>query len=365
MDYQVRRKRLKQTLRRRKIDALLVSQPENRRYLSGFTASDHAISESSGFLFIPARGKSRLLTDFRYQLQAERETDLPVQIYQKGMVRLLRAVIGELNCKRIGFEDQYTLYSTGTQFNKISTELEITFIPLSGLIERMREIKSEAEIALIRNSVALNETVFQSVFKRLSPDMREIDVAIEIETAMRRSGASAPSFDTIVAAGNNSALPHAVPTTTKLGSSQPITIDMGLVLEGYCSDMTRNFVLERADERYLAIHRLVRTAQRAAIERVRAGVTAREVDRAARSLINEAGYGKFFRHSLGHGVGLAVHENPRVSMNSRKKLRAGMVITIEPGIYLPDWGGVRLENMVVVHEEGCELLNHDVTWLDR
>lgn len=364
MDYKLRRQRLKRKLRRNKIDALLVSQPENRRYLSGYTSKDHTISESSGFLYIPARGKSLLLTDFRYRLQAEKETDLPVQLYTKGMVSLLRQLISVSAIKRFGFESHYTLHSLSVQFNKIGENKKIEFVPLSDLVESMRVIKSEKEIDVIRTSVRLNEKVFNKIFKYLSPEMSEVDVAIELETAMRKAGAESPSFDTIVAAGKNGALPHAVPKSSHLGSARSIIVDMGLILSGYCSDMTRTFMLGKPDKRYTDVHRLVRKAHKAGIRAVRAGVTAKEVDGAARKTISDGGYGKYFGHSLGHGVGLAVHEEPRISTRSRRKLKAGMVITIEPGIYIPGWGGVRLENMVVVREDGCEELNKDTTWLD-
>lgn len=364
MDYKLRRQRLKKKLRRNKIDALLVSQPENRRYLSGYSSQDHTISESSGFLFVPARGKTLLLTDFRFKLQAEKETDLPVKLYTKGMVSLLRQLISASALKRIGFESRYTLHSLSVEFDNIGKKQKIEFVPLSDLVESMRVIKSEKEIEVLRASVRLNEKVFKKIFNHLSPEMREVDVAIELEIAMRGAGAESPSFDTIVAAGNNAALPHAVPQTSHLGTGRSIIVDMGLKLSGYCSDMTRTLVLGSPDKRYTEIHRLVRKAHKAGIRAVRAGVTAKEVDRAARKIISDAGYGKYFGHSLGHGVGLAVHEDPRVSARSRRKLKAGMVITIEPGIYIPGWGGVRLENMVVVREDGCEELNRDTTWLD-
>ena len=364
MDFKLRRRNLKKILRRKKIDALLISQPENRRYLSGYGAQDHSITESSGFLYIPARDQSLLLTDSRFKLQAEKESDLPVHLYSRGLLPLLSRLLAASGVKRFGFESHYTLHSRSVELDKIGDKHKISLNPLSGLVERMRVIKSEDEINLIRNSVRLNEKLFQRIFKTISPEMREIDVAIKVETAMRSGGAESAAFDTIVAAGSNSALPHAVPTDRLLGRGQPIVVDMGLILSGYCSDMTRTFVLGPPDKRYRDIHRLVRKAQKAGIQAVKAGAAACTVDRAARKIISDAGYGKYFGHSLGHGVGQAVHEQPRVSSRSSVKLKAGMVITIEPGIYIPGWGGIRLENMVVVREDGCEDLNRDVTWLD-
>lgn len=347
-----------------KIDALLVSQPENRRYLSGYSAGDHGISESSGVLYIPAGGECLLLTDFRYQLQAENETDLLVHVYKKGLAAALTDILSSSGVKTFGFESQYTLHSLWTKLTLIAEKQNIQLQPVSDLIEKMRVIKSEDEIALLRESVQRNEQVFKRVHATISTEMSEIDIALELEISMRRAGAESPSFDTIVASAENSAMPHAAPTTEKIKTGQSITIDMGLVLSGYCSDMTRNFVVGEPDRKYLKIHRLVRKAQIAGMKAVRAGATAADVDRAARKIISDGGYGKNFGHSLGHGVGLAVHEEPRVSSKSRRKLKAGMIITIEPGIYIPGWGGVRLENMGVVREDGFENLNSDTTWLD-
>ena len=228
----------------------------------------------------------------------------------------------------------------------------------------MREVKSADELELLRASTRLNEKVFQSVHATIEPGMTEREIALALELTMREMGAEGPSFPTIVAFGTNAARPHAVPTDRELQAGDLVLIDMGLVLRGYCSDLSRTFVAGRPDPTYIDRHRVVRAAMLAGIGAIRAGVTGAAVDRAARQVIADAGYGDCFGHSLGHGVGLAVHEAPRLSRANRKKLRAGMVVTVEPGIYLPDWGGIRLENMVVVGEDGCELLNHDTTGLD-
>ena len=365
MDYRTRIASLQQKLRRQKIDALLVSQPHNRRYLSGFTACDHDISESSGVLLIPARGKGYLLTDFRYRLQAEQEvTGLHIEVYRKGVIKYLKKLLVKLDIATLGFESHYTLHSTSEAYLKAFTKLKISCRPLTGLVEKLRLIKDESEIEAIRRSVRLNEEVFEQIYPTVTTKMREIDVALAIEHEMRMRGAERPSFDTIVASGDNSALPHAVPSPSGIREDRPLTIDMGLILDGYCSDMTRTFVVGKADRKYQELHRLVRRAQLAGMDAVRAGVTGREVDKAARDIIAAEGYGQYFGHSLGHGVGLAVHEGPKVSVSGGVKLREGMVITLEPGIYIPGWGGVRLENMVVVRKNGCENLNRNETWLD-
>lgn len=364
IDYQDRRKRLQAKLRRKKIDCLLVSRPENRRYLSGYRAPDHGINESSGVLFVPAQGHVQLLTDFRFQLQAEQETSLIVNLYQKGLLNLLDSLIAEHSIRKFGFESHYTLHSFSLKLSELAEKREVEMIPLTGLVEKQRLIKSAKEIELIRESVMLNESVFQQIHAKLSPDMSEIEIATAIEAQMRQVGAEGPSFGTIVASGTNGALPHAVPSERIVGNNSGVTIDMGLVLNGYCSDMTRNFVIGTPDETYTRIHRIVRKAQLAGIAAVKPGALMKDVDLAARKIIGDQGHAKHFGHSLGHGVGLAVHEPPSVSFRSRQALKPGMIITIEPGIYVPDWGGVRLENMVVVTENGCEQLNSDTTWLD-
>ncbi len=365
MNYTRRIKKIQAKLRRKKIDAFLISQPENRRYLSGYTGDDYGISESSGYLIIPARGKILLLTDFRYKAQAKQ--DVPwatIKIYKQGSLRLLCKLLPDLNVKNLAFESHYTLFSTAQNLKTELGKKGIQITPLEGMVEKMRRIKTEEEIDLIRTSVRLNEKVFGEIFKNLPEFETEIDISLAIESLMRRKGAEGTSFDSIVASGTNSSLPHAVPTQSPIQKNKSLTIDMGLVLSGYCSDMTRNFVPGEPDKRYLKLHRLVRKAQLAGMAAIRAGVRCCDVDRAARKIIADAGYGKRFGHSLGHGVGLAVHEPPSLSARSTKKLRVGMIVTVEPGIYIPGWGGIRLENMVVVREDGCENLNKDTTWLD-
>jgi Xaa-Pro aminopeptidase len=237
-------------------------------------------------------------------------------------------------------------------------------IPVSGMVEKLRIVKSAEEIEKIRQAVSLNELVFQETYQKLIPGQTEREVAAVIESAMMSKGAEGATFPTIVAAGPNAAVPHAVPTDRPIKEGETVIIDMGLKLNGYCSDMTRTVVLGKPDKRIKEIIRLTRKAQRAALKTIRAGILAKEADRAARKIIADAGFGKYFGHGLGHGVGLAVHEPPSLNRLRRNKLQPGMVVTVEPGIYLPGWGGVRLENMVVVEEEGCTVLNQDTTFLD-
>ena len=357
--------KLQASLRRRKLDAILITEPQNRRYLSGYTAVDHGIQETSGVLLIPVKGTPYLLTDSRYVLQAEEEAfGFIVELYSKGLLALLKQLLPGLGVKRLGFESHYFLHSAVAKMEKMADTIDVELVPLTDLVERMRVIKSEDEIRILKKSVLLNERVFQLVYNTIEPGMTEIEIALALELTMRELGAEGPSFETIVAFGINAAKPHAVPTERVLKSGDIVLIDMGLILQGYRSDMTRTFVAGKPDKTYLERLRVVRKAQLAGINAIRAGALCRDVDGAARKVIVNAGYGSFFGHGLGHGVGLAVHEAPNLGPRSRKKLRAGMIVTIEPGIYLPEWGGIRLENMGVVREDCCEVLNKDGTGLD-
>lgn len=357
--------KLQAAIGRRKIDAIIITEPGNRRYLSGYSAADHGIQESAGVLFVPAQGAPYLLTDSRFMLQAEEETTgFKVELYPKGMLSLVIKLAKGMGLKRIAFESHYFLHSVAEKFAEAADKNGLELVPVTGFVERMRVVKSADELTLIAKSVALNERVFQLVYSTIEPGMSEIEIALALELTMKELGAERPSFETIVAFGTNSARPHAVPTDRVLQSGDIVLVDMGLVLQGYCSDMTRTFIAGKPGKTFLERLRVVRKAQLAAIDAIRAGVICRDVDRVARKIIDNAGYGRFFGHGLGHGVGLVVHEDPSLGPKSRKKLRAGMVVTVEPGIYLPEWGGIRLENMVVVGEHGCDVLNKDTTGLD-
>lgn len=356
---------LRALLKRRKLDAFLVTQPENRRYLSGFTAVDTSIAESSGVLLITSKGVPFLLTDSRYELHAREEAaGFEVLLYPKGLAALLKTLLPRLGITRLGFESHYMLYESAKKLRSFLARIKVETVPLSGLVEKMRIRKDADEVARIEKSVLLNESVFAEIHPTLTPGQTEKEVALRLENCMRLKGAERPSFDTIVAGGPNGAAPHAVPGDRPLQENEPIVIDMGLILDGYCSDMTRTVVLGTPDQKTVDLFRLVRRAQLAAQNSITAGMTGREADRLAREVIRQAGLGDRFGHGLGHGVGLAVHEGPGLNRRNRKKLMPGMIVTVEPGIYLPGWGGIRLENMVVVEEKGCRLLNRDTTMLD-
>ena len=357
--------RLQETLRRKNLDALLVAQPENRRYLSGFAAADNGIQESAGVLLVPKEGGLHLLTDSRFTLQAEAEApECRVHCYRRGPLEMLESLAPELGLKTLGFEADYCLFGFWQKLQELAVRLGLTLAPTTNMVEDLRVVKSPAELDRLRAASRLNDAVFQRAFSQAREGMSERKLARLIENTMLEMGAERPSFETIVAFGENAARPHAVPGERRLKPGETVLVDMGLVLDGYCSDMSRTFVLGEPDALYLERHRLVRAAQKAAVKAVRAGVTGAEADRIARETMRAGGYPEAFGHGLGHGVGLAVHEAPRLSPSGREPLAAGMVVTVEPGLYLADWGGIRLENMVIVTEEGCELLNADTTFLD-
>lgn len=343
----------------------MVAQPENRRYLSGFTATDLTISESSGVLLIPVQGTPLLLTDSRYQLQAEQEAEgFEIVPVPDSIIKTVVRTLLQRKLSRLSFESHYILYETAEKLKDLGKKHKITMIPVSRIVESQRITKSAEEIDKIKKAVLLNEEVFQEVYKNIKPGQTEREIALKIETIMRTEGAEEAAFPAIVASGPNAAQPHAVPTDRPLNKGETIIIDMGLKLNGYCSDMTRTIVLGKPDQKTKNIIRLVRKAQKKVLNGLRAGIVAREADKLARSIIRQAGYGRNFGHGLGHGVGLAVHESPSLNRHRRNKLQPGMVVTVEPGIYIPGWGGVRLENMVVIEENGCTVLNRDATFLD-
>ena len=356
---------LQNKLRKRKIDALIVSNPENRRFLCGYTAHQESISESTGHLLILAKGPYFLLTDSRFKLQAERECpDFELLIYRKGFFRSLRKILIQLGARSVGFESDYFLHAQALQLHDICRKVSISLLPTVDLVSKMRLQKTKVDIVKIKKSVALNEKVFRKIFRRLKPGMTEINVAIEIESMMRALGAERPSFSTIVASGPNGALPHATPGHRPIKLNEPVVIDMGLVYEGLCSDMTRTIILGTPDKFTRKIFGLVRQAQLKAAAKLKPLVSCASIDKIARTIIKKEGYGKEFGHSLGHGVGYAVHEAPSLSGRSHQKLLEGMVVTIEPGIYIPGWGGVRLENMYRITKNGSQLFNRDSTCLD-
>jgi len=330
-----------------KVDALLVSNLNNVRYLSGFTGSN-------GLLLVTRRGVT-LFTDPRYTVQAAVQVTGPVTISKGPLWPDALAEIKRRRLKRIGFESQslkYLEYETLRRSLPAGSKL----VAAGPVIEQLRTVKTGAEIETIRQSVIANSKAFDSALRRLKPAMTEAALAAEIEYWQRRHGAQKPSFETIVASGAHSALPHAEPRSKPMGTGTLLLIDMGASLGGDASDMTRTLFLGRPTPKARKMYNAVLEAQLAAIDTVRAGATGGAVDRAARRVLAKHGMDSLFIHSTGHGLGLEIHEPPRIGRNDQTVLEAGMVITIEPGAYLEGYGGVRIEDTVVVTQNGCEVL---------
>lgn len=358
-DMETRLAKLRHRLMECDVDTFLVLLEENRRYISGFTGEDGQFDESAGALFI-TQDKLKLATDSRYELQAGQEAPTyDIFCYKKGLIKEISQILDKLGTQKLGFESERMSVA---QYNELKEELEsqeltIELVDLKEVVESQRLVKDASEIEATRKALDVAERVFRKVVQQLEVGVTERAVAWAMEKGMRDEGAEALSFPTIVAFGANSALPHAVPGDRTLEPGQPVLFDWGARLDGYCSDTSRTVILGQPDDVFLKVHRTVLEAQNMAIEAIKAGVNSKDVDGIARNYIENAGYPEKFGHGLGHGTGLAIHELPRLSPIKEIRLEPGMLVTVEPGIYLPGWGGVRIENQVVVREDGAEVLN--------
>jgi Xaa-Pro aminopeptidase len=350
-EYAARRAVVASGLAARKLDALLVAFSPNLRYLSGFTGSN------GNLLITPER--AILFTDPRYAIQAANETDCEVRIAKGPVAAAVIAAISRLRLRRVGYEPaRMTCDVLESLQSKLPmrASMEPVTEPADGWIEELRTVKSAAEIERIRRSVETNSRAFDQGVARVKPGLKESDLAAELEYRMRRLGAEKPSFETIVAGGARSAWPHAQPTASRLKPGDLTIIDMGAMQDGYASDMTRMLFLGRPGAKVKRTYHAVLEAQMTAIDSVRPGVKASAVDAAARDVLKKHGLDEAFVHSTGHGLGLEIHEPPRIGKRGKARLRPGMAITVEPGVYLEGFGGIRIEDTVVVTESGCEVL---------
>ncbi|HVN17344.1 MAG TPA: Xaa-Pro peptidase family protein [Dongiaceae bacterium] len=352
MNFRARQERLREHLATTRFDGLLVSHLPNIRYLCGFTGS-------AGLLLVEESG-SMFFTDVRYDTQAHGEVKGPkVVIARKAAL----AAVGEFLSKRrsrgrgwtLGIEAEHFTVAEKSRLNRLRPS-GVLLKDAPGIVEKMRMMKDSDELRCIREAVDLGARIFERGLKVLRAGMKEVDVAAEMELAARRGGADGMSFDTIVASGARSALPHGRASTQAIRPGAFVVCDFGVILSGYCSDQTRTVWVGSAPKDARRIYEAVREAQQAASEAVRPGIAVGEVDAAARKVLKKAGLGRYFTHSTGHGVGLEIHESPRVASGQREILQAGMVITIEPGVYFPGKWGIRIEDMVVVTAGGCEAL---------
>ncbi|MBM3940858.1 MAG: aminopeptidase P family protein [SAR202 cluster bacterium] len=335
--------RLREKMREQGLDAMFVSSPENRAYFSGFRGS-------AGYLWITDK-HLMLATDFRYTEQAGMQAHDFTVTRIAGSLDWLKNLVGDSGARRIGIEDAHMAVSTFNAFKKQLDGLapQPEFAYTGSMCDQLRAVKDADELYLMAKAISQADVAMDAVSQKIRPGMTEREVAWMMEVAMREAGADAISFETIIAAGPNGAKPHHHPTDKRIEVGEGIVIDMGAKFDGYCSDITRTYLLGRADEKFRTVWNTVLAAQEIAEATARTGMTGAEVDGLARDVIAKAGYGDTFGHSLGHGIGLAVHEYPRVGPGATQQIiEDGMVYSVEPGIYLTGWGGVRIEDLVVM-----------------
>lgn len=339
--------KLREALTTEGLDAILITQPGNRRYLSGFTGS-------AGVLLI-SQDQAILATDFRYYEQVEKQApDFRLVKITDEFKMLLPELVHQVGAKRVGFESAHLTVDQHQEWQEVAECFEL--VPTKELVEGIRALKDEDELSKIRKAIALADEALAHIAGFIEPGMTEKEVAWELEVFVRTHGAEKVAFDLIVASGPNGAMPHATVSERVIRAGEPIVIDLGAMVDGYNSDLTRTICSGRPDDRLKEIHDIVLEAQCTAEQSIRPGMTGKQADGIARQVIEEAGYGENFGHGLGHGVGLAVHEKPGVGRLSEDVLEPGTVFTVEPGIYLPGWGGVRIEDIVVMREDGVEVL---------
>ncbi|TCS96404.1 M24 family metallopeptidase [Hazenella coriacea] len=331
------------------MEAILISHPINRRYITGFTGS-------AGLALI-TQNEALLITDFRYVTQVQEQVPHMTLVKHEGpILETVAQSAQQLGIQTLSFEQDHLTFA---QHHELQEALgKIATAPVSGVIENLRMFKDEEELSLIRKACQIADQTFERIIQEIKPGMRELDVALRLEFIMRDLGASSSSFDIIVASGKRGALPHGTASEKVLEKGDLVTMDFGAWYQGYASDITRTIILGQPSEKQKEIYDIVLEAGKRSIAVIRPGITGIEADAAARDYITEHGYGEYFGHSTGHGLGLEVHELPRLSVKGEEELKPGMVVTVEPGIYLSELGGVRIEDDVVVTEDGCEVLTH-------
>jgi Xaa-Pro aminopeptidase len=354
-----RQKSVRDAMKELKLDALMLTHPPDFAYLTNFTGDDSIglITPKDFFL----------VTDFRYKEQAEQEAGwLKIHMREGKMADAMAKTLAESKAKRIGFEANYTTVGQVDALNKAISELakenkdakSIELVPLDNVMSNIRRVKDDNEVDLIRKSVGVAEEAYEAVRDAIEVGQTENFIAGQLVFELRSRGASNSSFPVIVAAGANSSLPHYRPGEVLVKKDEPLLIDWGALYKGYCSDLTRTIMVGRVGDRLKHVYKVVLEAQLAAINFLRPGVTTHQADRVARDVIDKAGFGQYFGHGLGHGIGREIHELPSLNKNAKdEELRPGMIVTVEPGIYLPGEGGVRIEDDVLITHSGCEVLS--------
>lgn len=339
---------LQKLLSSHNIDALLVTNPVNRRYITGFTGT-------AGIALI-TQNENVFITDFRYTEQASKQVNGFTIIEQtKSLEQEIREQLDRLEIKNLGFEKNTVSYGSYQQYSEI---FNITLVPTAGLIEGLRLIKTTEEIEILKEAAKIADDTFEHILPFIKPGVREIDIANELEFYMRKLGASSSSFDIIVASGYRSAMPHGVASEKKIAAHELVTMDFGALYKGYCSDITRTVAVGTLSDELKDIYQTVLQAQELGVEKIKAGMTGKEADSITRDYIVSKGYGDYFGHSTGHGIGLEIHEAPTLSQKSSEILQEGMIATVEPGIYIPEIGGCRIEDDIIITKNGNERLTY-------
>lgn len=338
--------KLRKSLKENKIDGLLITNMFNLRYMTGFTGTTG--------LAIVSQNDAVFITDFRYTEQSKKQVEHFRIVEHKGIIEdEIANQIQEMGIKQLGFEKDTVTFST---YEIYKEKFKADLVPVSGLIEKIRLIKTPEEINIIKVACEIADAAFSHILTYIQPGVTELEVSNELEFFMRKQGATSSSFDTIVASGKNSALPHGVASTKVIEKGDFVTLDFGAYYNGYVSDMTRTIAVGEPSDKLKEIYDIVLQAQLLGVEKIGPGMTCKEADAIVRNFIDEKGYGKAFGHSTGHGIGLEIHESPALSTRSNVVLEQNMVVTVEPGIYLPGIGGVRIEDDVVITESGTETL---------
>lgn len=334
-----------------KLDAILVTSPYNMRYISGFAGGE-------GLLYI-TKDKSILFTDSRYTVQAKKEAKTFSVVESANSLKTvekLAVLFEEDKIDSVGIEDEVLTYKEAQNYMNISDKIH--WVGLEQRVDRLRIIKTEEELKKLEKAEEIGDAAFSHILTVTKPGITELEIAAELEYFMRKNGALKTSFDSIIASGIHSSMPHAIPTTKKIEFGDFVTMDFGCMVDGYCSDMTRTIVVGKADEKQKEIYNIVLKAQLESLAAVKAGVKGSNVDAVARKIIGDAGYGDCFGHGLGHSVGLFIHEEPRFSPTCDETILANTIMTVEPGIYIDGFGGVRIEDMIVVTEDGYRNFAH-------
>lgn len=340
--------KLREILEEKKLDAILITNPINRRYITGFTGT--------AGVAIVSQHATRFITDFRYIEQATEQAEHFTIVEHKGSIESeIQKQLSELNIKQLGFEKNDVTYAG---FERYQKHLEVSLVPVDGLIEQIRLIKSAEELQVIKKAGEIADAAYEHIQGYIKPGVKEIEIANELEFFMRKQGATSSSFDMIVASGYRSALPHGVASDKEIQAGELVTMDYGALYHGYCSDITRTVAVGEISEQLRTIYDTVLEAQLRGVQGIKPGITGKEADALTRDYITEKGFGEYFGHSTGHGLGLEVHEEPRLSHLSESVLEPGMVVTVEPGIYIPNVGGCRIEDDIVITETGNERLTN-------